>query len=363
MSPIALECRQELKKIYFSSKVLVRPDQWDGRQIVNHGNAEKLMVYLIHWRNSIEEIELDALLKGRHLTLYQLKTAVSTGLRSNATLKEFSEKVIENDSSRCKTTKRSYLYLVRELEKEHGMLTLDDITYDFIIQYRERLRKKGISENTIKGRLKSLRCLLEQAKLRDLIDRNPFERITIGNIGGRIGGLTMDEVKSLEELHLTGMEEKVRDLFCLGVYTGLRIGDLTTLEEAEIKDGILRKMMHKTHHEVVLPIGLLFHGKPLEIINKYHNIKDLSHCCCNSQANRILKELAKKAGIKKRCYFHLARKTFGQLLNSCGMDMTDISILMGHRDLRTTRTHYVFNDVDRMKNSVERIFENADSQP
>ena len=166
----------------------------------------------------------------------------------------------------------------------------------------------------------------------------------------------MTEVKKIESLQLSGKEEKVRDLFILGCTTGLRWGDLSSLEKAEIKNGVLTKLMHKTHHEVVLPISTLFHGKPLKIINKYPNIKELSHVCCNTQANKIIKQLAEKAHIKKRVYFHCARKTFGQLLNTLGMDMTEISILMGHRDTRTTRTHYVFNDTERMKKSVKKIF-------
>lgn len=335
---------------------MLTPDQWSHGKVVNHENSSKLTVYLVRWANSIESIELDALLNGYQMTLTQLKHAVKEGTHAQATLREFVAAVIDGDSSRCKTTKRSYHYLVNELEKEYGSLTIQDVTYDLIVKWREVMRTKHLSENTIKGRLKALRCLLEQARLRKIITENPFENITIGNIGGRVGGLTMAEVNRLERLELSGQEEKVRDLFLLGCYTALRWGDLSTLEEAEIKNGMLRKMMHKTHHEVCIPIGTLFWGRGMIILSKYPDITELSHCCCNTTANRVLKEIAAKAHIKKRVYFHLARKTCGQLLNSMGMSMPDISSMLGHSEIKTTKTHYVFSDEDRVKKIAKKIF-------
>lgn len=355
-SAVALECRQGTRKIYLSSKVMLTPDQWDHGRVVNHSNAEKLTVWLVRWMNNIEEVELDALLNGRQMTLLQLKEAVKSGIRANATLREFEESVIETDSSRCLNTKRSYRYLVGEMEREFGPLVVAEVNYDLVVKYRERLRNKGLSENTVKGRLKALRCLMEQAKLRDLINKNPFDNITIGNIGGRAGGLTAGEVGRLERLELSGLDAKVRDLFLLGCFTGLRWGDLSTFEEAEIRNGIMKKTMYKTHHDVVVPIGKIFYGKAMDILGRYPDITSLSHCCCNTTANRILKELALKAHIKKRCYFHLARKTFSQLLNLRGMDRSDITTLMGHRDQRTTIDHYIFNDTDRIKKSVKKLF-------
>ena len=355
MAPVALECRQDVKKMYVSSRILIRPDQWDGRQIVNHENAAKLMTYLIRWRNNIEEIELDALLKGRHLTLYQLKMAVSTGLRSNATIREFAESVIVG-SDRKKSTQRSYQYLCNDIEGEYGKLTLDDISHDWIEKYRIRMRDHGLSENTIKGRLKALRCLVNEALKRNLITDDPFKFITIGNMTARMGYLEASELRRLERLKLKGKEEKVRDIFLLACYTGLRWGDLSTLEDAIIENGILSKQMHKTHFWVHIPVGTLFWGKGKSILEKYPNIKSLSHCCCNTTANRILKDLGSRAGIKKRIYMHLGRKTCSNLLNQMGMSVQDISTVLGHTKIDVTCKHYIFDNSKRLYKTVRQIF-------
>lgn len=87
MAMVAVECRQERRKMYIKSNVMLRPNQWSKGMVVNHDNADKLTAYLTRWRNQIEEIELNALLKGRHLSLSQLKTAIKTGIHTSANLK------------------------------------------------------------------------------------------------------------------------------------------------------------------------------------------------------------------------------------------------------------------------------------
>lgn len=357
LAPVALECRQGANKVYFSSKVLIGPGQWAKGAVVNHDNAEKLTVYLVRWKNEIEEIELDALLRGKHLTLYQLKEAVKTGLRSNATIREFSEAVISR-SDRKKETKRSYQYLCNEIEKEYGRLTLDDITHDWIEKFRTKMRNQQLSDNTIKGRLKALRCLINEALKRNLITDDPFKYITIGNMSARVGYLEADEVRRLERLNLKGKEAKVRDLFLLSCYTGLRWSDLSTLEEADISNGMLHKTMKKTSFDVHIPVDTLFWGKGQDIINRYPDIKALSHVCCNTQANRILKDLAVKAVITKRIYMHLGRKTCSNMLNALGMSIQDISSILGHTKVEVTQKHYLFNNSEHLKTSVSAIFQN-----
>lgn len=356
-APVALECRQSTKKMYISSKILLKPDQWDRGKVINHSNAEKLTVYLTKWRNQIEEIELDALLKGRNLSLYQLKTAIKSNVRSSASISDFVESIIY-ESARKKSTIGGYKYLVNDLKQRYGDITLEDISYDMIDKYRNTMRKQGLSENTIKGRLKLLHCIATEALKRNLINDDPFKFITIGDMTARVGYLTMKEVKAIERLKLAGKEAKVRDLFLLACFTGLRWGDLSTLEEAVIENGILHKMMLKTNHEVHIPIDTLFWGKAREIIARYPNIKRLSHCCCDTTANKILKDIAKKAGINKRVYMHLGRKTFSCMLQSLGVSRDDISILMGHKSSKVTQTHYLFNNLEQVQTNIGNIFQN-----
>lgn len=353
---VQVECMQQRKRIYLSTNVYLRPEDWDGCKVVGHPLASQMNKYLFDRLIELQRIEFEFIQRGCEPTLRMLREALENHSTPSASLRDFMQSVIGGDSSRCKNTQRSYHYLVNDLEATFGTLTVEQVDYDLITRYREAQRKKGLSENTIKGRLKALRCLMEEARKRKLIPSNPFDFITIGNIGSREGTLTASEVGRIERLSLTGLEDKVRDFFLIACYTGLRYSDISTLEEAKISGGILRKVMCKTHKEVVIPIGTLFHGKAQRIIDKYQDIRQLSHCASGTQINRILKDIATKARIDKNVYCHIGRKTFNCMLNALGMPLSDRTVLMGHSDSRVTQEFYSFNDVERVKKSVRKIF-------
>lgn len=359
MSSVAIECRQGRNRLYLKSNIMLFPHQWADGRVVNHENADKLTVYLVRWMNAIESIELDALLQGRSITLRQLKDAVKTGVHCNATLRQFVETVIWADSSRCLNTKRSYQYLVNDMEKYFGNLYVSDISYDLIVRFRENMRRRELSENTVKGKLKALRCICEEARLRDLIEKNPFDAITIGNMTPRVEYLEEREVHKLERLQLSGKEEIVKDMFLFSCYTGLRFSDLASLEEAELKEGILIKKMKKTKHFVYIPINTLFWGKGRTIWDKYPDITTLSHAVCNTTFNRMIKEIGIKAGIKKNLHAHLARKTCSNWLSYLGLSVDDISTILGHTETKVTRKHYLFNDAERVQKTVKKLFKKA----
>ncbi|MEM2299131.1 MAG: tyrosine-type recombinase/integrase, partial [Thermofilaceae archaeon] len=58
---------------------------------------------------------------------------------------------------------------------------------------------------------------------------------------------------------------------------------------------------------------------------------------------RIVRKLARKAGIKKKVTPHVLRHSFATLSLSKGMDVREIQELLGHASLRTTQvyTHVV----------------------
>ncbi|MCR4602482.1 MAG: site-specific integrase [Prevotella sp.] len=347
-APVALEIRQGSQKIYISSNVLLAPSQWDRGRVTDHPNAEKLTVYLTRWMHTIEEIELDALLHGHQMSVSQLKTAVKSGTRPSATLGEFVDAVIEG-SERSAPTKASYQTLVREVEKFDSHITISTVNHDWIVRWKSHMRSCLLSDNTIKGRLKQLHALTEEALKRDIIATDPFKHIVIGNMTPKAVWLTMTEIRRIERVTLDDKESRVRDLFLLGCYSGLRYGDLTTLEEADIRHGILTKTMYKTKHTVQIPVGTLFWGKPLEIINKYTDITVLSHCVRhNSTANKIIKEVARKAGVKKKVSFHVGRKSAASNLSLLGMPLQEISKVLGHQRSSTTDSYYLFSKTESL---------------
>lgn len=355
-SQVAIEARQGPSKAYFRTNVLLYPNQWERGRVVNHENANRLTVFLVKRMNAIEDIELSQLLTGHQMTLSQLKVAVRSGVRASATLDEFVKSVID-ESSRSPQTKAAYHTLVREVDKYDKGVTISTINHDWIERWRNHQRRQGLSENTVKGRLKQMHCLCEEAKKRDIISDDPFRWITIGNMKAKAVWCSMSEIRRIERVRLSPKYSRVRDLWLLGCYSGLRWGDLTTLEEAEIKNGMLTKTMYKTKHKVQIPISTLFWGKGMEILERYPDIRKLSHCVsCNSTANKIIKEIAKLAGVKKNISFHVARKSAASNLSLLGMSLQEISKVLGHQRSSTTDNYYLFSKTESLLKSARKIF-------
>ena len=297
------------------------------------------------------------------MTLPQLKNAVRSGARPSATVGEFVDAVIE-PSNRSPQTKAAYHTLAREAEKYDRDIRMDGICHDWIERWRASMLKQGLSENTVKGRLKQLHCLTQEAIKRDIITTDPFKWITIGNMTPKSEYLTRTEIRRLERIRLTGREARVRDLFMLAVYTGLRWSDLVTLEEADISGGVLRKRMYKTKRDVTIPVASLFWGKGQQILDRYRPLSGLSRCVkCNSTANRIIKDIAARAGIRKRVHFHLARKTCSTMLNALGLPTSDITTILGHAKMETTQKYYIFGKEESLIKSTRKFFRQQKEGP
>lgn len=287
----------------------------------------------------------------------KVKEAWGSRVCRSSTLGELVDGFIMPSVSRSQSTKDGYVNLVRSVEEFRPGTRLDDLCYDLIEKYRSWMINRGLAENTAIGRLKLLHSLVEEAKKRNLVADDPFKFVVIGNMRPKEATVTMAEIARLEKLKLTGREERVRDLFLLGCYCGLRFSDLTTLEEAEIKNGILKKRMYKTKKYVTIPVGTLFWGRGLEIIRKYPDITVLSHCVsCNSTFNRTIKEVALKAGIRKPLSCHYSRKACATNLSIMGMPIQNITSILGQSRTRTTETHYTFDKEKAAEKMSRKMF-------
>ncbi len=353
-----VEAYQCGRKAYFSTRLHVLPEYFSRGVVVGHPLAAKYNSYIYQFRNEIEAVELELISAGQAVSLTRLKEAVRCNIRLSATVREFVATVM-NDGTKAKSTLDSYSVCVKSIEKFHPHCTLGDVTYDWLVRFREFLSGQGLSHNTVVCRLRNVRSVIYEAIKRDLIrvDDNPFKRFSIPEMESRKEWLTMSEVRKLERVVLTdGRECRIRDLFLIGVYTGLRWSDLTTLYEAKIHKGILTKTMHKTKREVNIAIDTMFWGRAQELLQRYPDIGELCDVGHNASSNRVLRDIGAKAGIETRMHWHLARKTHGKLMNELGFRATEIQRELGHAKLETTLKHYAVTDDTQVKNSAKRLF-------
>lgn len=348
---VQIEADQQGRKAYFSTHTYLRPEQFSHGCVVNTDLADGLNYALFRMIREVEDVELEYIKKGVDVTLPLLKEAVRSHLSPSAKLTEFGKEVV-NNSERNVLTKQNYTTLFNNLEKFRSGVLITDIDYQFVVSYDKWLRGSGIAHNTRISRLRLLRAVLYEAKKRDIISTNPFERFKIQQMVSKKGYLTQAQVHELERMKLKGYDDLVRDAFLLGTYTGLRFSDITALRKSHIKDGWLVICMQKTKFMVEIPVATLFDGKTMGLVEKYGG--DIGRLTkrlgANATVNKTLHPLLESIGVDAKLTFHASRHTFATLLGQQGVDITVVSKLLGHTKLQTTE---IYREVDRHSIEIE----------
>lgn len=341
---VEIECSQSGRRIYFTTHTYVRPGQFCRGAIVDVPNAQGLNFALYRMIQDIERVELEYIKRGVEVTLPILKEAVRAHISPAAKISEFGMQVVEQ-SDRKHLTKQNYQTLLNNMEKFRRGSLITDIDYQYIVSYDKWLRDSGIAHNTRISRLRLLRALLNEAKKRDIISFNPFDRFRIQQMVSKKGYITKEQLHKLENLSLRGTEDLVRDAFLVGCYTGLRFSDITTLRDEHLVNGWLTRKMSKTGFMVDIPVSTLFDGKLLKIVEKYGSISKLTKALgSNCAVNRTLRNILDRIGVDPKITFHSSRHTFATLLVQNHTPITTVQKLLGHQKVTTTQ---IYSEVDR----------------
>lgn len=125
--------------------------------------------------------------------------------------------------------------------------------------YHIWLKNQELGRNTISLYIRNLKRVYKLAVNDGLAaDCNPFEGLDVSyRVKKYRYGLTLDEVKRLRDLDLSGESEMTvfaRDIFLFTVYTkGIRSDDIFRLTRNNIKDGQLTYCQHVTGKEISIP--------------------------------------------------------------------------------------------------------------
>ena len=128
-----------------------------------------------------------------------------------------------------------------------------------IRNYHTWLKNQELGRNTISLYIRNLKRVYKLAVNDGLAaDGNPFEGMDVSyRVKKERNGLTLEEVKRLRGLDLSGESQQVvfaRDIFLFTVYTkGMRSDDIFRLTKKDIRDGQLTYRQHLTGKEISIP--------------------------------------------------------------------------------------------------------------
>ena len=343
---IQVEASLDKRKIYFSTRVYIRPEEWDRRTstIIHHPQAMELNAWLYEFILQLQALELDMWKRGITPTLLQLKEAVKNNQTTSVTFEVFCNLMIER-SNRKKGTKynlRGTLVLLNEFRPGY---TWEDLTYSFLKNFENWLLNKGSAVNTVAKHLRNLRTLANEAISAGYLptDADPFRNFNIKYERVPHRFLHPEELQRMEQVSVTGKLAHVQDAFLFCCYTGLRFSDFKRLKEDSLTDVKGQRWLitqsKKTGYELKIPIFLIFGGRAQRILEKYPSLAEFTRIGGNAETNYHLSVLQQLAGIKTRTTFHTARHTCATLLCHQGVPITTVQKILGHTKLTTTQLY------------------------
>jgi len=257
-------------------------------------------------------------------------------------------------------TDKNYISVMKVLEKfPNGKITqIGNISEKWIRDFQDYLIKDcGLSGTTPHTYSTVLRTALNRAVREKIIMSNPARNVRKPPMPDTHKVyLAPEEIQAIASaVMLPGKQQEVQRGFLFGCFTGLRISDIKTLKWGDIERSSLQiiKRQKKTQDNVYIPLN----ETAWKIIDdkKLHDLSEPVFPCLDKEKRlspsiRIIKLLAKRAGVKKNISWHSARHTFAVLSLESGAEIYTVSKLLGHRSLKTTQVYA--KATDKMKRAA-----------
>ena len=255
-------------------------------------------------------------------------------------------------------TVNSYHYDLESFEDYLQEKKPTRVKRDDIVDFIEWRKSNHISDKSIAHSITVLRGFYKFLLIEKLIDKNPMETIDMPKVAKTLPKvLSFEEVDRLLDFPLRDKYDFRNKAMLEVMYaTGMRISELISLTftQVDLNSNII-VVVGKGGKERMIPLGD-YATEALRIYMNSYRPKLLKKTCdyiflsvrgdkMSRQAFfKIVKELAKKQGIKTDFSPHTLRHSFASHLLQNGADLRSIQELLGHSDISTTQIYTHVSD-------------------
>lgn len=237
-----------------------------------------------------------------------------------------------------------------------------EVTAQDISEHALKLSDRSLKARSLARHLIAVRGLYKFLIKEGDVRKNPTTLVELPKAGRKLPNfLTLDEVDRLLSAAKGRAEEGpegVRNLTMLDVLyaTGLRVSELVnlTVDDLHLERGFL-KTMGKGKKERIVPIGRTalqslqyYMATARELLRKGRSTQSLFVTRLGKAMSRqmfwkLLKELSRRAQIKKDMSPHVLRHSFATHLVQRGADLRSVQAMLGHADISTTQIYTHLN--------------------
>ena len=392
---VYLICRFNTEKFVYPTPYNVLPKHWnvkagEVRNVIDEPNRDTINTHLRELKAAAKNIYEQTIASRKPITKNLLKTELDkwagVTVDEKPTFLYWVQSFIDNSSTRINPKtgrvisyrtvqeyKTTFGYL-KEFEKENRQrLDFDTIDINTLTDFRNYLTTvKGFALNNIAKHIDNFRQFLRTAN----DEKIPIDQETISSKRFIVARETPEdiylpesELQGIASLDLSdrnkyitlsqkqkgiekaikvnyGTLDRVRDLFMIGCYTGLRVSDYNNIKPHHIKGAYIDLYQRKTGERVVIPI----HNTVKTILAKYNGSTPPK--ISDQKINMYIKEICKLAGIKEQVEkqqtkggekianvaekwqlvtSHTARRSFATNMTKQGIPIQLIMKITGHK--------------------------------
>ncbi|MFH1052121.1 MAG: site-specific integrase [bacterium] len=383
-TPIFIVCFINGRRLKIATGKSVEPNNWSSdRQEVIGQVANKMIInaLLRKMRRELEAIIDNRVLMNQELSLPGIKEDFNITFKRQRNKKDFFvcyELFMEKQKDMVTDgTIRNYKSTLRRLKEfdrhNHYNLNFNNIDMDFYEKFMQyMLHVVGVYNNSFGKHIKTLKVFLNFATERGWNHKLTYKKFKVLREEASTIYLTKDELEKLQSLDLTNNPtlSKIRDLFVLQCYTGMRVSDLMNIKPENIKNDFLVIRTIKTGETVQIPFFEPLRAALTRVqqngffkisdqkMNEY--LKEIGKIAGFDDENQIVRVKGKKREDSKKFKYemmttHTARRTFITLADEQNMRPKVIMALTGIRDIRTLNRYIKLTDKS-IRREVERVW-------
>ena len=154
------------------------------------------------------------------------------------------------------------------MKEQHAtVILMRDVSKDMADAYAAHLAKRGLSANRFNKHIRFLELMFRALYDKARLTVNPWEKIRRKRQTAQSRReLTIDELRRV----CSATKGEMRLLLAIGIYTGLRLGDATTLRwgEVDLKRAMIQRIPNKTASRNPKPIHIPIHATLAAILNE-----------------------------------------------------------------------------------------------
>ena len=239
------------------------------------------------------------------------------------------------------------------LAKKYDVKDICDINTDMIKKYIQTLKKGGFESSSISRKISAIKafhkCISKDEEITDvaLMIRKPKKEEKLPTI------LTIEEINMMFNT-IKGSEPMALRNRCMLEFlygSGLRISELLDLKTTNIHlHSKELNVVGKGNKERIVPLS----DMSIDAFNKWMSngkpklpVKPGNYIFVNKSGDKLtrqgvwklIKEIAKNAGITKEISPHTLRHSFATHLLNNGFNLRYVQFLLGHKDISTTQIY------------------------